>query len=345
MRLKPVLFAAPALLSFFIAQHHVAPTLIALFTLLSFLAVHFFISKSETRQFNSQAQRIVALINEIKNGDVKARLPEFESSELMSSFNEMAERIEALVEKTRTLESAKSKWLQELAHDLRIPLATLDLSLITLKDSDDKLDSKTKSELLDSALHEINYVKNLVEDLLFIALMEDDNYFSLNEQVPATLIIDDELQQFESKARTQSKKILCELPDVDSTILANKKLFLRLIRNALENSLSYAKSKVEVRLDENEEGLVLSIANDCNAPVSENDIASFGVKRHQRHQEATGQARPQSLGLGSVIIRQIIQKFGGTYRIKNVLRTGLPWVELQLRIPSKTSSGRIKAAA
>ena len=116
-----------------------------------------------------------SVIDELRRGNLKARFVIKRSDEFgqaMKRFNVMADEIETLVNNLRDSQQAKSKLLQELAHDLRTPVASLKSFLETLHLKGNLLNESVKEEFLELSLKEVDYFGKLVEDLLFLTQMD-----------------------------------------------------------------------------------------------------------------------------------------------------------------------------
>ena len=95
-------------------------------------------------------------------------------------------------------------------------------------------------------------------------------------------------------------------------------LLRRMIRNALENAASFARTKINITLSE--EGLknwTLTIDDD-GPGFSHEILKSFGERRVSRVlQHVDSQNARLSVGLGSVILKTVAQVHGGKVKAEN----------------------------
>lgn len=262
-----------------------------------------------------------SVINELKGGNLKARFQitrKDEFGKAMLRFNTMADEIENLVTGLKTSEQARTKVLQELAHDLRTPLASLRNLVDTLQTRIEKLDASTRSELLTLSLKEIDYFERLVEDLLFLAQLKEPNYaapktsFNLSETI--FNVADDCLFLYSQKGKVlqlhenlQSQTI--EFPGDSHPIT-------RLVRNAFENACSYAKSSITVKLENVENKMVRITIADDGPGFNPEDLLLYGQRSISR-KLATNPDGRVSLGLGSVVIKTICEVYHGSLVVRN----------------------------
>jgi K+-sensing histidine kinase KdpD len=86
-------------------------------------------------------------------------------------------------------------------------------------------------------------------------------------------------------------------------------LVSRLFRNALDNAVRYARSSVRVSVRRNGESIEVAIEDDGDG-MSVEAMANFGQRRSRRFFGSAG-STATSLGLGSVIIRTIVELHHG----------------------------------
>jgi signal transduction histidine kinase len=198
-----------------------------------------------------RAQLADTVIAELQSGNLKARFPierMDEIGEAMSRFNTMADEIERLVEQVRQVEKTRVALLQELAHDLRTPIASIKNLLDTMQHQGESLPAETRKELLDLANNEIDYFERLVEDLLILAQVSEPNYRADRTEVRIDELIEEEAdvvsaQYAGSGERIELKK---QISDAAIIVIGDGQLLRRMVRNVLENAFSFARGKVYV---------------------------------------------------------------------------------------------------
>ncbi|MGZ3713626.1 MAG: ATP-binding protein [Bdellovibrionota bacterium] len=255
------------------------------------------------------------VISELQSGNLKARFPIRKNDEIgraMERFNLMASEIEKLVERLRSSEQSRNFLLQELTHDLRTPVASLQNLLDTIFSQVPMKDSIR--ELSELATKEVDYISRLVEDLLLLAQVSEPKYRAPEKPVDVVALVEEEA---EAVGLRYSGKIKLEVKSSveEALVFGDERLLKRLTRNALENAFSFAAQKVEIKIDRIAENLRVLI-NDDGAGFSAEALKHFGERRSQRTIAPSHQGR-LSLGLGSVIMKTVIALHGGQLEAEN----------------------------
>jgi signal transduction histidine kinase len=282
-----------------------------------------------------QAQEV---LNELQKGNLKARFPITRMDELgqaMSRFNQMADEIERLVERLRTTERSRMSLLSELAHDLRTPIASLKNLVATVQKRSGPQDEATRSELLTLAGREVEYFEELVEDLLVLAQISEPRYQANREPVSLIELLEEEVEGVAAQYEGQGKEIRIERQSgLDEVQLSgDSRLLHRMIRNALDNAVSFARREVVLRIRPESQEILLSVEDD-GPGMSDEAIRAFGERRVSRMLGASRNGR-LSVGLGSVIMKTIAQLHRGTLHAGN--RAGGSGARIEIRLPLTVS--------
>jgi signal transduction histidine kinase len=260
------------------------------------------------------------VISELHKGNLKARFAvgrDDEFGQAMMRFNKMAEEIEHLVNHLKNVEVSRRKLLQELAHDLRTPIASLKTLIETLDENQTKLDSKTKAELLSLSSKEVNYFARLVEDLLILSQVDEPKYSVHNSGVAIGQLLQDEIYDIELKNPTKNIHFKSDFAEGLPLVQGDAKLLKRMVRNGLENSVSFSHKELWIILsDLGDGGYGITITDDGPGFRSE-ELSHFGERRLTRQLSEGAQGGRVSVGLGSVIMKKICEVHGGQLKAAN----------------------------
>ena len=258
------------------------------------------------------------VISKLRGGDLKARFKVNqvnESSELMQRFNEMADQIEELVSNLRETEKARMVLLQELAHDLRTPVASLKNLQEILLEKGHLMEEDKRRHAQGLAVKEVHYFERLVEDLLFLSGVNDPRYSGNFKPVTINHLFHDAVELFESE------KVHFELlADSEITLTGDEHLIRRLIKNALSNASRFAKSRVQIQLIKGVDSVQIAISDD-GPGLDPAQLDKFGHKKYSRAMQASSD--DISIGLGSVIMKKIMSLHDGDLKVENVAGSGL----------------------
>lgn len=268
-----------------------------------------------------KVKAVDAVLSEFKRGNLKARFRSITNDEIgqaMSRFNQMADEIEKLVDQLKNTEQSRISLLQELAHDVRTPVASLKNLLETLLEKGNVLAPNVKDEFLSLALKEVDYFERLTEELLFLARVGGDAKAPKTyEPVDVLAIIDQEIEALlkvhGSKKRIELKK---EFLLTSKDVRGDSHLLQRLFRNALENAFHFAREKIEILITEGAGKKLEILVRDDGPGLPQEILSSFGERKVSRALNSSSDGR-LSLGLGSVIMKKVVQVHGGHISIAN----------------------------
>mgnify|MGYP000977521561 CR=1 FL=1 len=274
-----------------------------------------------------KAREASSVITAIKNGDFGQRMPIDRLDEvghMMQEFNRMADEIETALTSLKRSEAARTLLLQELAHDLRTPIASLKGLIETLDLRGEQIQGPAKKELFGLTYREIEYFSRLVEDLLFLAQVQDPRYFNKSQTIQLDEMVRDEAEHF----RHLGKSIVVEASR-PMTVAGDHLLLRRMLKNAIQNAVSFAHSEVKIRLSEQDSFAQIEV-NDDGPGFKPESLRGFGEKRGTRRLDADDNSR-LSVGLGSVIMKTAAELHGGKLSATNT-DVG---ARLTILIPSK----------
>jgi signal transduction histidine kinase len=262
------------------------------------------------------AQRAEALsitAREVMAGNLSRRAPvrgagdEFDA--LASSMNAMLDRLEALMQTTRTAGDA-------IAHDLRSPLTRFRQKLEASLELPP--DSTADREALRKALDEADRLLDMFAAVLKLARVESAGNWRL-DRVDASEVITELVEFYEPAADEQG---LTLRGDVDSGLLVRGEhgLFTQAVSNLIENALKYTPSggNVEVRAKRRPDGRIeIDVLDDGpGVPPVERDRVMERFVRLETARSTPG------VGLGLSLVAAVARLHQGGLHLRDGLSNG-----------------------
>ncbi|MDH5353070.1 MAG: ATP-binding protein [Gammaproteobacteria bacterium] len=271
-------------------------------SLISYLLAHF---------LSRRIRHLRHAVQSLSDGDLSSRVSlrgRDEVSELAADFNQMADRINDMLDSQRRLVS-------DVSHELRSPLARLRIALELAQRSDDRSTALPRIE------KEANELESLVTELLSLARIESGQ-FQLEKQDTDIIEL---LQQIIHDANFEGEAKHCEvrLEAVEAVTLSVDPVLIRAaIENVVRNAIHYSPehSVVQVSTQLNPEEFTI-IVEDSGIGVPEQSL-NLLFKPFTRVAEARDRSSG-GFGLGLAITGKSLLAHGGKAIAENREQGGL----------------------
>jgi signal transduction histidine kinase len=251
-------------------------------------------------------------------GDLKARAEmkrQDEIGEVGRAFDEMADRVEALLSTEREL-------LANVSHELRTPLARIRVALDLASESGSDSHRPTLSEIgLDLA-----EIEALIDDILTAMRLQVEggratSGFPLHVETVAPAVICERASQ-RFRARHPDRELRLEIDERLPQIDVDAMLLRRAVDNLLENAHKYSpESDQPIFLQARPRGLRVEIAVvDRGVGIAADDLprvfAPFFRGDRSRSRGSGG------VGLGLTLAKRIVEAHGGTIDLSSAEGVG-----------------------
>ncbi len=211
-------------------------------------------------------------------------------------------------------EELRAGFTAAVSHELRTPLARV-LALLetaTLPGSD-------VLELVEQAQEEIDTIRELIDDILFLSELESGHELVGLGTTPAFPILVEVAEQLEEQAGRAGMTVEVEA-DEDAEVPMRPRMIRVVAQNLAQNSVRYAGPGARVLLSARHvEGGVELAASDDGVGVGEEDLPRL-FERFYRGDRARAS---RGTGLGLAIVKHVVTSAGGTIEATGARGQGL----------------------
>jgi len=227
-----------------------------------------------------------------------------ELAQLARAFNEMANKLNAILENQRA-------FVANASHELRTPLTSVKLRIEALRDGAAQ-DPDVGPKFMAEVESEVDRLGKMVNDLLDLARIEADLESHTRADVDLVQLAEEARDAFSVRARHAAVSIAVDSSRRPITVKGNESQLRRLIDNLLDNAIKYtpADGKVTLQISEGE-GEVKLIVQDTGVGVPGEELPKI-FDRFYRGESPPLHAHPrESSGLGLSIAHSIARAHGG----------------------------------
>jgi two-component system phosphate regulon sensor histidine kinase PhoR len=214
-------------------------------------------------------------------------------------------------------EELRAGFTAAVSHELRTPLARVLALLETAT-----LPGADTIELVEQAQGEIDTIRELIDDILFLSELESGHEVVGLGTTPALPILVEVAESLEEQAARAGVTVEVEA-DEDAELPVRPRMIRVIVQNLAQNAVRYAGPGATVRLTARHvEGGLELVAGDDGVGVAEEDLPRL----FERFYRADLARASRGTGLGLAIVKHVVTSAGGT-----VEATGGPGRGLAIR--------------
>jgi two-component system, OmpR family, sensor histidine kinase CpxA len=272
--------------------------------------------------------RLRAATRQLAAGDLTARSGapgasrRDEVAGLMRDFDAMAERLETLVK-------AQSRLLNDISHELRSPLARLNVALGLARQRSDG----ESADMLDRIELEASRLNELITRILTLARLEDGENRVPQTPVPLDELVASVAEDAEFEAQARHCHVHTVIPEGDWGVRGDGSLLHSAAENVVRNAIRYTPERTTVEIE-------LAREEGANGPEAVLKVSDSGpgvppasleklFEPFYRIDDARGRLTG-GVGLGLSITERAVRFHGGRVSAHNREKGGL---RVEIRLP------------
>jgi len=243
-------------------------------------------------------------LNRMKSGDLSLRVPIEGSDELAnlaSSYNNMSDHIQRLIEAQREL-------MRAVSHELRTPVARIRFGTEMLAEEDDYNHRMHQVDMIDKDIEALN---TLIDEIMTYAKLEQGTPSLDFDEITLFDVLDQ--VAVETEALKTQKEIELVAPPLYVKVDAERRYLHRVVQNLVGNAVRYCDNKVRITGGIHSDGMAFVCVEDDGTGIPEQDrkrvFEAFARLDDSRTRASGG------YGLGLSIVSRIAYWFGGEIKV------------------------------
>lgn len=285
-----------------------------IFAALIMILISVVVSILLSKKFTYGLRQVSKAARELQKNNLDVRIPERqhvdEINQLAQSFNELASSL-------KNQEKLRKQFTNDLAHELRTPLATL------RSQNEAFLDGvwEPSEERLKQSHEEIMRLVRLVDDLEKLLAAENPQIQLQISEINTKEVMKKLLNTFQPQFQQKGVALLIEEPTHNFNFEADRDRFFQIMSNLLNNSLKYTDEGGKVVLKtEVEKQSIHFIIEDNGLGISEEDLP-FIYERFYRGEKSRNR-KTGGVGIGLSIVKALVEAHKGIITIKSKQNSG-----------------------
>ena len=254
------------------------------------------------RHLSQPVNEVAGGIRALAAGDFNKRL-DIRGSDEIAKLGEDVNRLSSALGEHET---ARKRWMSDMAHELRTPLAIISGELEAINDGIRPMNK----EQLDSVRDEVSQLSALVDDLHSLTLTDSGALAYKMQSVDLNELVQLTIDSFKGQATRKDLDLSYSSPQQGINLQGDEHRLRQLLRNLMDNAVRYTDSggKISVMLNKDKQQAQL-IISDSTPGASEDDCAKLFERLYRL--EGSRNRNSGGSGLGLAISRNIVEAHGG----------------------------------
>jgi signal transduction histidine kinase len=255
------------------------------------------------KQLNHEKMMALAgRLDGIDAGHLDARI---QIDDMHEELKNVAEAINGMLDRINESYAAQARFVSDASHELRTPIAVIQ-GYANLLDRWGKEDEKTLTESITAIKDEAESMKELVEQLLFLARGDSNRISLFEERVILADIIHEVVGEMRMLGTTQNITVSSD----GAVILADRALIKQALRILVDNAIKYTDSDGQISISATHNGAEARLSVEDNGIGISPDILPNVFDRFVRADESRARATGGA-GLGLTIAQWIAARHKG----------------------------------
>lgn len=231
------------------------------------------------------------------------------------------EKLQESLSREKELSELKSRFVSITSHELRTPLSTIQNNIYMLKNYAHKLDDAARDGKLDKIQLMVEHITELLQDVLSLNNIETGSSDFNPTLIQFDTFCRDIIEEFEHQ-KDQTHVLRFDYQEsIKATV--DPRLMRQVMTNLIDNAIKYSKigTTVSLALSQAENHILIKIADEgIGIPPEDEEFMFHPFRRASNVGDISGS------GLGLSIVRQAVERHGGSISFTTTLGKGSTFV-------------------
>lgn len=235
-----------------------------------------------------------------------------EIDDLAENFNEMVRSLKASNEEVKAQEERRDQFMQDVAHEMRTPLTTINGLLEGMKY--DAIPEESIPESIDLMSRETKRLIRLVNENLDYEKIRSGKIQMMKSQFNARTIMNDVQQQLTQNAAKNGDKIILDAPE-DLSVYADQDRFKQMLVNLTQNAIQFTyNGTITLRGRRFQHGATFSV-QDTGIGMTQEQTKYIFERFYKADPARARYGGTGESGLGLSIVLSLVRQHGGEIKV------------------------------
>ena len=248
----------------------------------------------------------------------------------IKEHNQLANSLNHISREMQSYDISQQTFISDASHELKTPLSIISTYAEGIKYGlvNDELETMQYCDII---LDECNRMNNIILDMISLVKAGMIAPQRSKTDINIKKYIDEELERYKGKYREDDIKTYLTGPP--AIVQVNIEDLEKILTNYLSNAYKYCISngEVVVSIKKEKKYAVVSVYNDCEAPIPEDELDRVWDRFYKSDIART--RKESSTGIGLAIVKTIAEKHGYPYGVSNIDKGVEFWVAFPLSPP------------